>query len=560
MNRKSFELKFCFWFVCLAFAFFLGLPLANLAYKSLQTDGGIGLGNYAAILTDGEFLAAFRNSFVISALEAAITTVLAFMLAYGLHLTRIPARVKECLQLVIMMPMFLPSITYGFAVIYSFGKQGLVTQLVGTQLFPIYGFWGLLISYIVYTLPPAFLVLYNAFYYIDKNFITVSKIMGDSTLRTFWMTAVRPLLGSLMAAFILSFFLSFTDFGIPVSIGGEYEVAAVMLYMKMMGALPDFASGSVIAMAMLVPSVVSVMLLRYMERFNFRYNKISKYEVQRSLTRDGAFGLFFAAVALLFVAVFAIMFIVPFVKSWPYQPVFTLDTIKRVLSDNALGDVYFNSVMVAGITAVLGTVLCYAAAMVNARSDLNKYCKIIMDVIAMVTNTVPGMVLGVAFIFIFSGTPLQSTFAILIIANILHFFTTPYLMIKSSLAKMNESWETTGLLMGDTWLQTVIKVVIPNSRATICQMLSYFFVNAMVTISAIVFLAGARTMVITTKIKELQYFEKFDAVFVLSLLIFFTNVVAKTFFDMLAEQEEIPLYKKIKNLFKAKENTNEKFC
>ena len=63
--------------------------------------------------------------------------------------------------------------------------------------------------------------------------------MGDSTLRTFWMTAVRPLLGSLMAAFILSFFLSFTDFGIPVSIGGEYEVAAVMLYMKMMGALPD---------------------------------------------------------------------------------------------------------------------------------------------------------------------------------------------------------------------------------------------------------------------------------------------------------------------------------
>lgn len=276
--------------------------------------------------------------------------------------------------------------------------------------------------------------------------------------------------------------------------------------------------------------------------------------------RDGAFGLFFAAVALLFVSVFAIMFIVPFVKSWPYQPVFTLDTLKRVLSDNSLVDVYVNSLMVAGITAVAGTVLCYAAAMVNARSDLNKYCKIIMDVIAMVTNTVPGMVLGVAFIFIFSGTPLQSTFAILIIANILHFFTTPYLMIKSSLSKMNESWETTGLLMGDTWLKTVIKVVIPNSRATICQMLSYFFVNAMVTISAIVFLAGARTMVITTKIKELQYFEKFDAVFVLSLLIFFTNVVAKTFFDKLAEQEEIPLYKKIKNLFKAKENPNEKFC
>lgn len=69
MNRKSFELKFCFLFVSIAFAFFLGLPLANLAYKSLQTGSGTGLGNYAAILTDDAFFTAFRNSFAISALE-----------------------------------------------------------------------------------------------------------------------------------------------------------------------------------------------------------------------------------------------------------------------------------------------------------------------------------------------------------------------------------------------------------------------------------------------------------------------------------------------------------
>lgn len=559
MNRKGFELKLCFAVVCIIFAVFLGIPLINLAAKSLQTDSGLSFANYAAVLCDARVMAAFKNSFVISVAEALITTVLAFMLAYGLHMTRIHNKIKELLQLVVMMPMFLPSITYGFAVIYSFGKQGLITKLIGTQLFPIYGFWGMLLSYIIYTLPPAFLVLYNAFFYIDKNFITVSKIMGDSWLKTFFMTSVRPLAGSIMSAFILSFFLSFTDFGIPVSVGGEYEVIAVELYMKMMGSLPDFNSGSVIAVAMLIPSAVSLLLLRYMERFNFRYNKISRYEVKKSWQRDGVFSIFFAAVSLAFIAVFAIMFIVPFVKSWPYQPVFTLDTVKRVLSDSSLVDIYLNSIFVAAATAVIGTILCYGAAMVNARSDFNRYCKGIMDSIAMITNTVPGMVLGVAFIFVFSGTSLQNTFIILIIANILHFFTAPYLMIKSSLSKMNESWETTGLLMGDTWLKTVLKVVIPNSKATIYQMLSYFFVNAMVTISAIVFLAGARTMVVTTKIKELQYFEKFDEVFVLSLLIFFTNIAVKTMFDMLAEQEDFPLYKKIKNL-KTKEYSDEKFC
>lgn len=559
MNRNGFELKLCFAAVCSIFAVFLGIPLVNLGWKSLTGSNGFGLDNYLAVLADEKFMTAFQNSFVIAVIEALITTVIAFLLAYGLHMTRIHSKIKDMLQLIIMMPMFLPSITYGFAVIYSFGKQGLITKLIDTQLFPIYGFWGMLLAYIIYTLPPAFLVLYNAFFYIDKNFITVSKLMGDNWLRTFFVTSVRPLAGSIMAAFILSFFLSFTDFGIPVSIGGSYEVIAVELYMKMMGAVPDFNSGSVIAVAMLVPSVLSLLLLRYMERFNFRYSKISSYEIKKSWQRDTVFSVFFAFIALAFISVFAVMFIVPFVKSWPYQPFFTLDTVKRVFSDSGLVDIYFNSLFVAVITSVIGTILCYGAAMVNARSDLSRSCKTIMDIIAMVTNTVPGMVLGVAFIFVFSGTALQNTFLILVIANILHFFTTPYLMIKSSLEKMNASWETTGMLMGDTWLKTVIKVVIPNSKATVYQMLSYFFVNSMVTISAIVFLAGARTMVVTTKIKELQYFEKFDEVFVLSLLIFFTNIVAKTLFDVLAEKEEFPLYKKIK-LFKTKEYSDEKFC
>ena len=56
----------------------------------------------------------------------------------------------------------------------------------------------------------------------------------------------------------------------------------------------------------------------------------------------------------------------------------------------------------------------------------------------------------------------------------------------------------------------------------------------MVTISAVVFLTGARTMLLTTKIKELQYFEKFEEIFVLSLLVFLTNVAAKLIFDGLS--------------------------
>ena len=83
------------------------------------------------------------------------------------------------------------------------------------------------------------------------------------------------------------------------------------------------------------------------------------------------------------------------------------------------------------------------------------------------------MVIGIAFLFTFSGTPIQNTFFIIVICNVVHFFSTPYLMMKSSLAKMNASWETTALLMGDSWLKTIVRVVTPNAVSTLLEVFSY---------------------------------------------------------------------------------------
>lgn len=155
---------------------------------------------------------------------------------------------------------------------------------------------------------------------------------------------------------------------------------------------------------------------------------------------------------------------------------------------------------------------------------------------AILTSTLPGMVLGVGYLFAFSGTPLQNTLAILVLANLVHFLATPYLMSTTALSKMNARWETTAQLMGDSWLKSVLRILVPNAKTTLIQMFETYFINSMVTISAIVFLTGTRTMVLTTRIKELQYYERFDAIFVLSLLIFLTNVVAKLILDHLAER------------------------
>lgn len=516
------------------------LPVCAVLWQSfLGKNGEVGLQNWAKVLSDPEFFALLGRSFLVAGLSAFLSAVIAFFAAYGLTFTNINGRLKKGVQIVLLLPLFLPSITYGFAVMYSFGRMGLVSQLVGQPPFSIYGFAGLLIANVVYTLPPAFLILYNAFAYVDRRFVVVSRVMGDGLLRSFYQTALRPTLGAFVSAFVLAFFLAFTDFGIPVSIAGQYNVIATELYAVMMGAIPNFGEGAVLAISMVIPAAFAVWVLKRADRLNFRYSQISKAAPMENKTRDRAFLVYFGFLTLVLVAIFAVMFIVPFVENWPYKPNFTMRHVEEILGDPSLWSVYLRSVMVAIISAAIGTAITFAAGMIKARSALSTAARTTMDAFAMVTNTLPGMVIGVGYLFVFSGTPLQNTLAIIIMANVVHFFATPYLMSTAALSKMNAGWETTGLLMGDTWWRTVRRVVIPNALPTLYQMFETYFINAMVTISAVVFLCGTRTMLVTTRIKELQYFEKFDAIFVLSLLIFFTNVAAKLLLDRLAEGKKV---------------------
>lgn len=537
-REKHTEVNMVFGGECVLFAAFLLIPMIMILKNAFVSKSGLTTAYFVHVFQGRELGKIFINSVGIALLSAVITTGLAFILAYTIQFTNLPQGLKKGIRVIAVMPMLLPTITYGYAIIYSLGRQGLITRLVGRKLFDIYGLSGLLIGYVIYTLPISFLLIHNTMGYIDKKYMVVSRVMGDSPIRTFYQTILRPLIGTLAASIVQCFFLSFTDFGIPASVGGRINVMAGVLYNEMLGSVPNFNSGAAVAVIMLCPSVISIALLSYLERYNIRYNKATQMTMKKSVLRD----VICAAVSVLILAcvlaIFAVIIIIPFIKEWPYRLTFTTEHITAVFQDEALLEVVKNSVLTSLLTAVFGSLVVYGAALVTARSTIHDKCKKVIESVSLVTNTIPGMVLGIAFMLTFTGTGLQNTIAIIVFCNILHFFSTPYLMMKSSLGKMNASWETTARLMGDTWLKTVWRVITPNAMATLLEVFSYYFINAMVTVSAVIFITGARTMVMTAKIKELQHYAKFNEIFVLSLCILILNLIAKGVFGKLIKQKE----------------------
>ena len=524
-----------FWLILIAsltvFFILLFSPLFTLFIKSLKNGTTYGLANYFAVLNNKDTLLAFKNSLLVSFVTACISTCLAFVNSYTISFTKINSKYKKLLEIGIMLPMLLPTITYGFAIIYSFGKQGLITRTLATELFSIYGFGGILLGYVIYTTPCAFVILHNAFSYIDKRFLVISSLMRDSAARSFFNTVLRPLLPSICGAFVVSFILSFTDFGIPASLGGNYTVIATELYQIMLGSIPDFGAGASVAMLMLLPAVFCVLLLNYIEKFNFHYDSTATGDLQDNKIRD----FLFLSISLVLVGAllmtFAVMFVMPIVKNYPYDMTLSTVFLQQAFSKGNLLQTYKNSLYVASMTACAGTLFSYSAALLSSRSNLPPLAKKIPDVCAIIANTVPGMVLGLGYLLFFNNSDFKTTFAIIIACNILHFFTTPYLMAKNALSKLNPAWETTGELMGDSWIKTVGKVIVPNSVTALANMWSYYFINAMVTVSAIIFLVTARTSVITSQIKEFQHYGNFNEIFVLSILILFTNIFVKIGID-----------------------------
>jgi len=481
-----------------AFAAFLVLfvlyPMLTVLARSLQDGQGrfVGLANYARYFASPAIAASVTNSLAVAITTTVITVTLAFAYAYALTRTAMPWR--GAFRLIALLPLFAPSLVQGIAFVYVFGNNGLLTRWTGVNV-GIYGFKGIVAAETFYCFPHAMLLLVAALGAADARLYDAANALGASRVKRFVTVTLPGAKFGLMSACVVVFTTVITDFGIPKVIGGKYSVMATEIYNQVIGQ-QNFTMGATVSVVLLVPAALAMVVDRLVQRRQQALVAASSVPLRpaRARLRDAALFAYTALVAAAILGIYLVVLVSSLVRRWPYD--FT-PTVKHYAFDTVGGSTAIvNSVQAAALAAVAGTVLAFAGAyLVEKRPSLMSGP---LYALAVLPVSIPGMVLGLAYIFTFNapGSPLNllyGTLALLAISHLVHYFTVPFLTATTALKQMDRELEHVSASLGVPFYRTFWRITVPVALPSIVAISMYLFLNAMVTLSAAVFLVAPGT-------------------------------------------------------------------
>lgn len=440
----------------------------------------------------------FRRAVGSSCLSGGLTVLFALPLAMLMALLTESTRVR-CRALwrgIFVLPMLLPSVSQGTGLVLLLGTNGLLTRglcLPGS----IYGLQGIVLGQVLYTAPIAYLLLANLLRYRSRSPYDAARLAG-----------VPPL---------------FRWSGIPLAVGGKVKTLASVMYSSVVGQL-DFGRGCVIGLLLLIPALCSSVFELLAPRRWVVSAARRPAAPPENPRRDRWALLLCALTALLFVLPVLAFTGTMFMEKYPVQTTLTLRHLREFWTPQVRAGLR-NSVLLGLGTAAVGTALTAAAALVTARYA-NRAARWV-HTLSVLLMAVPGLVLGLSFVLAFKGTALYGTVWILILAGVLHFFTTPYNLLYQSLQKLSSELESVGSTLGIPPLRLIFDVLLPQCAGTLADMAAYFFVSSTVTISAAAFLSTASTRPLALLVVQYSDQLNLSGAAYLSFLILAVNLLAR---------------------------------
>jgi len=490
---------------------FLALPLATILAKAMQDADGhfIGLANFASYLRTPALLQSFVNSVSVSLLVTAVAVPMAFCFAYALTRSCIPA--KGAFRTIALIPLLAPTLLSAISLIYWFGNQGVARGLIQALGFEnIYGAPGVVLAECFYVFPHALMILVSALSLADARLYEAARALGTSRRRTFFTITLPGAKYGLISAALVCFTLVMTDFGIPKVIGGDFNMLATDVFKLVIGQ-QDFQRGAVVGLLLLTPAVLTfgVDWLVQRKQTAMLSARAVPYAPSPSAGFDASMLAYVCVVSALMLAMLGMAIFASLATYWPYNLTPTLKHYVLGLVDAEVGPAFVSSLQLAAGTAFFGTIIVFTGAYMLEKTRGMDALRPVVRMLSMLPMAVPGLVLGLGYIFFFNapGNPLSGlyqTMTLLIVCTIVHFYTTGHLTAVTALKSLDAEFEAVSASLKVPFFTTFRRVTLPICTPTLVDIARYFFVNAMTTISAVVFLYSPETKTASIAILRLD--------------------------------------------------------
>ncbi|HEV8256682.1 MAG TPA: putative 2-aminoethylphosphonate ABC transporter permease subunit, partial [Casimicrobiaceae bacterium] len=512
---------------CAVLAVFLVAPLAMILVKSMEDKSGafVGLQLFREYLQNAALRDSAFNTLWVALVVTAITVPLAFTFAYALTRSCIPW--KGAFRLIALTPILSPSMLAAISFIQWFGNQGaLKSWMFGNT---IYGPIGIIISSVYAIFPHALMIVLTSLLLADGRLYEAAESLGTPRLRKFFTITLPGARYGLVSAAMVVFSYSVSDFGIPKVIGGNFNVLAIDIFKQVIGQ-QNFNRGAVVSLVLLLPVLLAFIVDWWMQgRQQSQFSaRAVPYAPKPSRGFDSAMLAFCVVVCVFLLAVLGMAVYTSFIKLWPYDLSFSLRHYIFGLIDGGVIDSYFNSLKMALLTATIGTTLVFGTAYLLEKTRGMRTLRAFVRLLATIPMAVPGMVLGLGYIFFFNhpDNPLHFLYGSMLIlaaSTIVHYYTSSHLTAVTALKALDNEFEAVSASLKVPFYKTFFRVTVPVCLPAILDIARYLFINAMVTISAVVFLYSPDTKVASIAIINLDEAGELGAAAAMSTLIVATS-------------------------------------
>jgi iron(III) transport system permease protein len=462
------------------------LPLFMLLLGSFQSEVAprefvYTLKNYQNAYASEYTYSTFRNSLIFASGSAALSFILGTLLAWLTERTNTPLR--AIFVPIAVVPLILPGVLESIAWIFllspKFGYLNVwLKYLFGLQSppFNVFSLPGMIWVHSVGQVPLAFLMMVAAFKSMDPSLEESAMMSGGNTWQTLRRVTLRLLMPTCGSVLLILFVRTLESFETPALIGipARIYVYTSEIYLAFNEYPPDYGRGGALAVGLLVLSAIGVWLYTRSTKEGKKFQTVTgkafrPRQFDLGPWRWAGFGflmIYFVFVVLLPFLVLLWASFLPFfaAPSWDALQKLGLDNYRYLGGFRPFWDAMKNSVILATLTATVAMVLTSLVAWIVYKSRLPGSW--ILDFLAFVPITIPGIVMGMALILLYVAfpIPIYGTIWVLLIAYVTRFIPYGMRSASGSIMQIHSELEEAAAASGASWWETFRRVTLPLLR------------------------------------------------------------------------------------------------